>query len=697
MYRYVPTFMIAILLGAAPLRAATPPLTDAALSDAADKLRLKNYSAASRTAADAREGGKRDLLRGVAELKRGNASAAAPLLAAAAKGYPLLADYALAYQIDALTKLEKTAEALAVNTLLVRDYPESTLARSARLRQGDLLFAAGDFGGAEAAYQKFVETYASGSDAIQASYRTALCREKRGDLTGAAAILRTLWLASPASHQAARAEEDLARLAAAGVPLPPYTPKELLKRGSSLYDQNRYEAALKTFRAIDAGKEPEEFRERLSLKIGQSLLKTRKYADARAILDDLASRTKKKELAAEAAHLAARCLEKGGKDDEAFDAYRQVAARYPDSSEAESALLNAAFVRKFQRRPADAATVLTGMLETYPRTRLKQRTSWELGWSSYLAGDLAVAEERFAALAGEDGYRERALYWLGRTRMAAKKPDGAAEAFTTLAREFPFGFYTLQYLGTGVDERKPVLPKLGGDPRETLPMPEGFERVKALTSLGLIEDAGREIAAAKKKNGRGKNEAGMARLYLEMGDYFGALALYQGAAAKNGGPDNPTVWGILYPRAYPEQVSRAVAENRLSTGLAYGIMKSESSFKPGATSPVGARGLMQLMPDTAASMLKVKSVSGEKLYDPELNIRLGIRHLRDLLDQYQGNQVAVIASYNAGGGNVNRWLKTYAGLREDEFIESIPFGETRDYVKKVLATAVLYRQLYGMD
>jgi soluble lytic murein transglycosylase len=105
---------------------------------------------------------------------------------------------------------------------------------------------------------------------------------------------------------------------------------------------------------------------------------------------------------------------------------------------------------------------------------------------------------------------------------------------------------------------------------------------------------------------------------------------------------------------------------------------------------------MQLMPDTAAMVMHTTKIDPVRLYDPELNIRLGSKHLRELLDKYNGNRIAVIASYNAGAHNVNRWLKTYAGLPDEDFIESIPFGETREYVKKGLATASLYQRLYGM-
>jgi len=698
MYLRIFVPVAAITLTATLLHAAeTAVKPDQALVTAASLMRQKNYSSASRAAGEAVESGRRDLLQGVAELKKGNASAAAPLLGRAARGYPLLADYALYYQTQALMKMEKTAEALETSRVLLNEYPESPLARKNLLLQGDLLFSAADFRGADAVYQKFVEKYASGSDALQASYRSALCREKLGDSGGAAAMLRVIWLSSPASAQAARAEEDLDRLGRLGAAIPPFTPQELLKRGTSLYDQRRYDQALKTFRSIDAREEKKEFGDRLTLKICHCLLKSRRYGEAENALKELVAREPRREIKSEASHLLARAVEKGGRDEEAFIAYSRVAELFPESGEADNALLDAAFIRKFQRKPDEAAAMLARLLETYPATSLKHRAAWELGWSSYLAGNHAVAAEQFRKLAASDEYRERALYWLGKSLLAAGDLAGAKEALETVASEFPFGFYTLQLSPDSGEKRHDLLPKLAGEPLETLPRPEGYERVKALISLGMIEDASRELSASRKKNNKGKSDAPLARLYLEMGNYNGAMTLFNGANLKKNGPETRIAWSLLYPKAYADLVNRYSSENSLSPGLAYAVMRSESSFNPGATSPVGARGLMQLMPNTAAQMLKEKGLQAERLYDPELNIRLGTRHLKDLLQQYNGNLVAVIASYNAGGHNVNRWLKTYSGLATDEFIESIPFGETRDYVKKVLATAALYRKLYDME
>ena len=695
MYLRIITPVAAIMLLALPLHAAEG--VKDTLAVAAANMKQKNYSSAARAASESMGNGRRELLQGVAELKNNNPAAAAELLGKSAKAYPLLADYALFYQVQALVKLGKTGEALDVNSLLVKEYPDAPLARKNLLQQGELLFASGDFPRAETAFLKFVEKYPSGSDSLQASYRAALCRERRGDLSGATAMLRTIWVNTPASPQAAKAEDDLKRLAQPGGAAPSFTPQELLKRGMALYDQHRYDQALKTFRAIDTRGEKKEFIDRLSLKIGQSLLKARRYQEAAQTLTALVESEPKREIRAEAAHLLARALEKGGSDEAAFDAYCRVVDLFPESAEADDALLDAAFIRKFQRRPEDASKVLTKLLETFPKTPLKQRATWELAWSLYLAGNHRTAAEQFRTLTRNDDYRERALYWLGWSLAASGDPAGAKESYASLAREFPYGFYTLQLTAVQGAAPEENLPKLAGEPLATLPQPDGYERVKALIALGLVEDASRELSAAKKKHAKGKGETALARLYLETGNYTGAMGLFTPAQLKKTGPEGKTAWAILYPRAFADVMDKHAANAGVSPSLAYAVMRAESSFNPGATSPVGARGLMQLMPDTAAKIVREKGFSADRLYDPELNIRLGTRHLKDLLEQYRGNLVATIASYNAGGHNVNRWLKTYAGLASDEFVESIPYGETRDYVKKVLATAALYQKLYGIQ
>jgi soluble lytic murein transglycosylase len=130
----------------------------------------------------------------------------------------------------------------------------------------------------------------------------------------------------------------------------------------------------------------------------------------------------------------------------------------------------------------------------------------------------------------------------------------------------------------------------------------------------------------------------------------------------------------------------------------HALSRQESEFNSGAKSPVGASGLMQLMPGTAkavARQYKLKFAPAQ-LTNPTYNVQLGEAHLRDLIDSYRGSYFLALAAYNAGGGRVQDWMKAFGDPRDPrndpvDWIERIPFTETRDYVKKIMETLQLYR------
>lgn len=688
-------FILLLMFTCSAYGTETPSGAENPLIQAAAQMKLKNYSAAVRLAAESPENGQRLLLMGMAELRRGRYDEAEKLLGKAAKGYPLLADYALYYQAAATVKAGRSAEAVLVLKALQKGYPDTPLYKRSLLLEADTLFENGQCEAAEPLYMKFIEQYPTGSDALQSSYRLAVCREKRGDESGAAALLRSLWLNSPASTQAAQAEADLMRLDAGGVAIKPYTAQELFKRAATLYDQRHYEQAAEAFSAISTKDEKREFIDRVALKTAQALLKARQYQEAEKLLKELSLADTKAEVRSEASYLLARAIEKSGRSEEAFAAYNAVATAFPDSAEADNALLDAAFIRKFQYRPKETAELLDKLLAAYPKTVLKQRITWESGWANYLAGNMSVAAGQFSKLLDSGEYRERALFWHGRAAAAAGDSPAAEASYSQLAKEFPFGFYALSLQKDKNEEPAGAVPALTGVSPELLPLPEGYERVRGLIALGLVADAATELAASRKKLAKVKGDAGLARLYLELGNYNAAMGLFDPSMLQRP-PQSALAWSFLYPKAFAGLVVSHSEKAGIEPSLAFAVMKAESSFSPMATSPVGARGLMQLMPATAAMLLQEKKLSPERLYDPELNIRLGTRYLRDMMDKYGGNKEAVIASYNAGAANVNRWLKTYSNLAGAEFIESIPFAETRDYVKKVLTVAALYKRLYGI-
>lgn len=635
---------------------------------------------------------------GVTSYKAEQWEAAAKSLAESTAGFPLLADYALYYRADALFRLNRYAEALIALRRLLNDFPETPLTRSAELLNAELLFASKDFPGALANYQGFITKYAAGTDVTAALYHAALCRLELADKVQATAGLRAIWLNSPASREAVLAQETLQQLAAAGVSSEPYTAEELFKRGVTLFNQGQYQQAATTCKAIPLEGITAEFRTKVVFKTGQALLEGRHYREAEQTLAPLLGQELQPAQARELSFLLARARYKNGKEEEALSGYLLLARQAVGTELADNALWQAALIKKSQGKGNEALAILERLLKVHPETKLRGKVLWEIAWSRYAGRDFKNAATSFRQLLHEDASREKALYWLAHSLSRLGDSDGAAKTWTTLLDEFPIGFYALRYKKeTGIPDR---LPTLTGDITSLLPVPAGFERVKALTRLGLQGEAKRELALQRKKSGgNGPPLLELARLYLDMGEYSAGMALFPRATLRKLDQDNLLAWGINYPRAFKEQVSNNADSRDLPASLVYAVIRAESSFLPGVISPAGAVGLMQLMPATANALLKGKGAKLEapQLTQPELNIELGVRHLGNLKKLYNGNLTLAIAAYNGGSGNVERWRKSFGSLCEDEFIETIPFQETRDYVKKVLAGMEIYQLLYGPE
>jgi len=146
----------------------------------------------------------------------------------------------------------------------------------------------------------------------------------------------------------------------------------------------------------------------------------------------------------------------------------------------------------------------------------------------------------------------------------------------------------------------------------------------------------------------------------------------------------------LYPRPYPEIVAQASAKYDIPIEVIYSVMKVESNFDVYAVSRAGALGLMQILPDTFVWLCERRKEKHDisMLFVPEINIDYGVYYMRYLLDYYEGDMTLVYAAYNAGMGNVNKWLKNKNGVLID-----IPFEETRKYIERINNTINIYKKL----
>lgn len=154
----------------------------------------------------------------------------------------------------------------------------------------------------------------------------------------------------------------------------------------------------------------------------------------------------------------------------------------------------------------------------------------------------------------------------------------------------------------------------------------------------------------------------------------------------------------VYPVKYSSEVLEDAKENGISPQIVFAVIKNESNFKPGAVSNIGARGLMQLTPDTFSWVLQRKgardSYTEDDLFNPQINIRYGTILLSQLLSEYGGDKTTALAAYHAGRSNVRKWLQNSAYSPDGKRIENIPFKDTRLYVHKVLKAEAIYDKMY---
>jgi soluble lytic murein transglycosylase len=480
-----------------------------------------------------------------------------------------------------------------------------------------------------------------------------------------------------------------------GIKIAAYTPEELLRRASTLAAHNDHSGSLQVLRSIPAEGQAEAVTARIDLRAGLSLYRLRNWKEAEKSLVKAAGCTLPG-VRSEARFWLAKTLERQGQDERAFVLYLELAGEGRKQEFADDALMEAAGLRRSQRAYSDAAALFERVVKSYPDSKFIPRAVWEAGWSHYLAGEYGAAEGAFRSLFKDESSREKALFWLARS-LEHTSPTEVDAYYRMLDEEYPAGFYAAWHRSRkGVqDPREPLGQR---NALAELPQIAGFEKPRLLASLGMVDESRTEMAAARKKAGDKKSlYPGLARIYLEVQDYSSAVALFLQNRPLKWDTASLPLWSAGYPLVYSDLVARETAANGLSEGLIYSLIRAESGFSPAIKSPAGAIGLMQLMPATAKATAREKGAfNPQQLTLPEYNIKLGTRHFNALMKDFGGDVIYSIAAYNAGASAVDRWRNGTKGLKMDEFIENIPYQETRDYVKKVYASAATYRQLYGL-
>jgi len=339
---------------------------------------------------------------------------------------------------------------------------------------------------------------------------------------------------------------------------------------------------------------------------------------------------------------------------------------------------------------------------------MRNQYIFDKAYPHYKKGNYKQAAKILAQItSGEPSADEsysKALYWLGRSFEKSKSKNNtlkSRQTYKQIVTEFPFSFYAILAANRlGISVKVPALPSLGGTSPED--GTDYFALINSFNHIGRHDEASAvlDFAIQKYPDWEESHEEFIAKAYIECHNYRKALdmaAIHFDTGVY--GPTSPTadpLFAAFYPRAYAKQTSFGYTSTDLPKGAIEGIMREESLFQKDVRSWVGATGLMQLMPSTA-QFLRKKIKNGASLTDltdPQSNIILGSTYLSDMRNYFSGELPLAIMAYNAGPGNVRKWLRNLPANELDEFIEDVPFSETRGYVKRVMRSMQVYGSLY---
>jgi len=614
-----------------------------------------------------------------------------------------LEDYARLFQAESVARQGDLVAARALAAQAADPTPESRLTPSALMRAAAVLREAGDAAAAVTVLQRVVTRLADAPDAPRARYALGEALLAAGDQKEAARVFAALWLQAPATFGDA-AERQLKALADAGVTPPAPSALERAARAERLLASGLIERARGESEALVAEKPAADARERaLRVLMNSSRRLGRDDAALAAATDGLAGAPPERR--------ASWLLELGRlrqrRDREAALAtLDRLVREHPKSNDAPDALLLKADILETAARPAEAEKTYVKLAADYPDEDEGASALWRLGWIAWFRGNHGEATARWTRLQvvrGGQSLRDAATYWLGRVWERRGDRDQAARQFAQLLKDSPRTYY-----GLLAAQRAPGAAAAGqgpfafpADPLEGLQGDARFNRASALREVGLREFADEELDELTRRSvGEPRRLYALSAAYVADERYHMALRIlrrsFQGSA-RSGGTSPREFWEMFYPLGWRDALTAAAGRASVDPFLVAAVVREESSFYPQARSRVGARGLMQLMPDTGRAVAQARQIpfpDAEVLDQPVTNLQIGTIFFGGLLREFGDARLAA-AAYNAGPTRVREWWGNRKTDDLEVWVEQIPYNETRAFVKRVMLSWQEYQRVYG--
>ncbi len=547
-------------------------------------------------------------------------------------------------------------------------------------------------------------------------FALGLAYEALGEKPQAALTYEKVFYEYPNTDLAAQSSTAMERLRASlGKDFPTASARQELDRCEKWLDARQYLKARQEYTALENRLEGAD-KEAARVGIGKSDYlagdnsQAFRYLQALHVTDTAVD--------AERLYYLAEASQKAGNQTEMMEAVRRLGELDPQSPWRLKALISAGNQYLVWNEPAEATPLFKAAAEKFSDDNAASYAHWKVAWDAYLNNkpDRATLLREQVERYPDDSRTGAALYFLGRLAEAESRYAEARAYYERLNAQFPHYFYAVlarQQLRDKVAAAEPDdavvmwLEDIDWPEHRDLSSTEPnaaterrIQRARLLATAGLPDLADSELRFGAKdpneqpqllalESAQSSDSAFRALRVMKSfsGDYL-ALPIDK-APVK--------FWQMLFPLPYKDQLFVNARERGLDPFDVAALIRQESEFNPAAKSPAHALGLMQIEPSTGRMLGRQQGmvVPASSLFNPFVSLRLGTEYLRQQLGNWGGDWFRTLAAYDAGPGRVRQWLNA-ANYREPvEFLESIPFNETREYVQAVLRNADMYRELYG--
>jgi len=616
-----------------------------------------------------------------------------------------LGDYVSYYLASSYLQTGRSAEAVATLADFSKIYPDSLVIKDAHVVYAGALIAENRALEATTLLEKDREP-------VRADVELGLGRAyaATGQSAKAVAALRNVYYNMPVSSEADTASLELKKLAGT----PPVPLADRRTRADLLAKGRRYSDAANEYRDLLDEVSPAD-RPSVQLALATSLQKSGRNKDAKQILGSIPDSTP--DIAAHRLFLLGEVARATDDQDGFLSLQAQLRQTSPNSPWLEQSLLATGNMYLLKRDYDHAIDAYRELQQRFPNGSRASYAHWKVAWLSSRQGRAQDAKQGFdeqIALYPASSEVPAALYWRARYAEEDNELAKARAYYLKLSDRFRNFYYAelarqrLKVLKVtdpveyALLDRVPPL-NMGSKVVSSDPPAEDLRVQKAqlLENGALVDFAVREIQATADVQDGTWALAETARLYQDSGRYDRAIEVMKRGVPNYFAVDVPELprvyWEALFPKAYWDDLKRFSTQNELDPYLVASLIRQESEFNPNAISHANAVGLMQLLPVTGkkvAKDVKLHHFNASQLYTPAVNLQLGTRYFKTMVDKFGSFEYA-LAAYNAGSDRVEDWLAQGKYRDPQEFVESIPFTETREYVQAILRNANVYKQLYG--